>query len=157
MSILVEEHIWKTILKEQNPILAATYLIYTKYNQKYFDEIKTEVEKLIIHNLSAVTNKNILLHKELWWLFIFIDCPYLDQRTKHLISTKVSMLKSNDNTKPNGKIQNILFDFLNTNTNSNKFFEWDIESKDIIGDITYLTYERTLFKNNDKDLFLYEY
>ncbi|APH06332.1 reverse transcriptase domain-containing protein [Bacillus weihaiensis] len=157
LSIPVEERIWKTILEDSDPILAANFLIYSKYNQKYFEETKKNIESLIKKDMSVITNnKSILLYRELWWLFVFIDCPYLTNQTKILLETKLQLLQSNG-TDVKSKIVNILYEFLSNNTFSKKFIEWDIETKDIVEDITYFTYERTIFKNKDKDIYLFEY
>ncbi|MRX73382.1 hypothetical protein GJU40_14630 [Bacillus lacus] len=157
LSILAEEHIWSTIYKHENPLLVASFLVYSKYNKKYFRKIKNDLDQLIKKNLKIITGqKDILLYKELWWLFIYIDCPYLEPGAKTLLQEKMNYLK-NSNNHLNHKILNILFDFLSENNGSNKFMEWDIESYDIVEDITYFTYERTLFRNNEKDLYSFEY
>jgi len=157
LSILVEEHIWKTIAKDEDPILAANYLIYSKYNKKYFQEIKKEIESIIEQKMSVISGQqSILLYKELWWLFIFIDCPDLEPQIIQLLNSKLSFLNTNGNDVKS-RVINILFSFLSDNTIKNKFMDWDIENHDITGDITYFTYERTLFKNNSNEMYLYEY
>jgi hypothetical protein len=157
LSIPVEEHIWKAILKDSDPILAANFLIYSKYNGKYFEEIKKDIFSLIGREMSVINNsKNILWYRELWWLFIFIDCPYLDNQTSLLLESRLSLLKSND-SKISSRTINILYNFLTDSTYSNKFIDWDIETKNIVEDITYFTYERTIFKKNDKDKIIFEY
>ncbi|MHA7138622.1 RNA-directed DNA polymerase [Rossellomorea arthrocnemi] len=157
LSIPVEERIWNSILKDSDPILAANFLIYSRYNIKYFEEIKKDISLLIEREMSVINNsKNILWYRELWWLFIFIDCPYLESQTTFLLKSKLNLLKPNDNNI-SSKIINILYKFLTDSAYLNKFIDWDVETKNIVEDITYFTYERTIFKNYDTDKIIFEY
>ncbi|MED2041193.1 RNA-directed DNA polymerase [Bacillus wiedmannii] len=147
LSVPIEEHIWGKIVEQDNPILAANYLIYSNYNKKYFKRIRNEIEELIERKISIITNKNnALLYREIWWVFIFYNCPYLNEEIKTSMKMKIGLLSSNTgDIKP--QLLSLIQEFLNENKFPNKFIDWDTD-KDITGNITYLTYERTLFKNS---------
>lgn len=146
ISVLIEEHIWKTIYKSSNPILIANFLIYASYNTNYYESIKNQFEEKMLLDLSVIGNsKEILLQKGLWWLIIFNDYPDLSQHAKQTIIDKIEFLKRTGD-EPNAIIQNLLYSFLTSVKYSNKFIEWDILNANLSEEIAYFTYERTIFK-----------
>ena len=69
----------KRLKKENNPILWASYLIYSKYNNTYFKEILNETEKNIEFNMDAIISvEEILTYNEFWWLLVFNKCPHIN-------------------------------------------------------------------------------
>ncbi|MCU5329695.1 RNA-directed DNA polymerase [Bacillus wiedmannii] len=155
---LIEENLWERVRESNNPILLAIYLIYSQYNTKYFEQIKNSLQKIIAEKISIITNKeNILLYNELWWVFIFYNCPFLDPQTQKILNEKLNLLNSTTrNPNPNDLCQNLIFDFLNGTVCKTKFIEWHLTNQDIMADITYATYERTIFRNKDS-IFISDY
>lgn len=70
---------------------------------------------------------------------------------KKLIQEKIELLKRT-REEPNSMIQNLLYSFLTSEQYINKFIEWDILDSDISEEITFYTYERTIFKKESIDL-----
>lgn len=144
---ITEEHLWGKMKNKQNPIMIAIFLIYSKYNRNFFNKIKAETEEMIKSKISIITSKeNILLYKELWWLFTFINCPYISEETNKKINEKIKLLKADQN-EVSDQIQNIIYDFLIEQSFKDKFINWDHNYDDLLKDITYYTYERTIFRN----------
>lgn len=150
-SILVEEKLWKKVLEHDNPILAANFLIYTRYNKKFFNKIINDIEQIIINKISLIKNKhNSLLYKEFWWIFVFINCPYIGEPVQVGMEEKIKMfLPTANDTKSN--ILKLLYEFLTDVTFPYKFVDWDT-NKELLEEIAYSTYERTLFRNVKNDI-----
>ncbi|MEW9673615.1 reverse transcriptase domain-containing protein [Ammoniphilus sp. 3BR4] len=153
LSISTEEYLWQKVIEQDNPIVAANYLMYSNYNNKYFNTIQREVADLIEQKISVMTNQsNILLYRELWWVFVFINCPYLTEKVKKIMKEKINLLQSSrGDTK--SQLLSFLYEFLTDDRILNKFIDWDT-NKDLTGDIAYYTYERTIFQNPSFNLIL---
>lgn len=144
----IESIIMNRIIKSDNPILAANFLKYSQYNKRFASEVNQLLEEVVKEKMSIITNsKNILLYDEFWWGIVFWECPYFNSQTDELIKRKISFLKSQDSL-PNGIAKNLIYEFLNNKDYPNKFIKWDIAIENIMEDIAYFTYERTLFKGN---------
>ncbi|KMZ55702.1 RNA-directed DNA polymerase [Dorea sp. D27] len=137
------------IKKEDNPILFATYLIYAKYDSIYFEKILNEIEKILELKLDAILKKdNILTYREFWWIIIFNKCPFikgaLQNKFDILIANRFSLTVTDSSNAVN-ICTHLLGDFfLNS---SKQFFEWDISRRSFLKEITFKTYERSVFKN----------
>jgi hypothetical protein len=142
-----ETELKKHIFDSDNPINVAVFLIYSKYNNNYFQEIKNEINKIILYKIQSIQNKeNILTYREIWWILIFNKSPYISNDIQIKINDIIGYIRSILVSNNQRHLTFELFcDFLDQN--SNQFFCWDITSKDILRKITYRTHERTLFRN----------
>lgn len=139
--------------KKADPILWASYLIYAKYSKKYFKEILFEIEDRIKENIEAIRSKeNIYTYREFWWIIVFNKSPYLSSTIQSLVDRIINDLQTNtSNNKRAGDIcGNLFVEFLKTN--QKQFFEWNIHEKDFLRQITFKTYERSIFKNYKETL-----
>ncbi|MCI6151974.1 MAG: RNA-directed DNA polymerase [Fusobacterium perfoetens] len=143
-----ELQIENTLENEDNPILWANYLIYSRYNKEYYEKIKKIIEDKIEIKLKKINKNECFLEKEIWYIFIFKNCPYLDIKIKNIMETFIKNIISKGKN-PSQKIIKIIWEFLLLKK-KNLFFHWDLKGRKISKQITYRTYERTLFKNYKK-------
>lgn len=150
-----EETILKNIEKENNPILWANYLIYSQYDKTYNNQILSKVEKVINDNLTQMISYEPLLQKEFWYAIVFCNCPYLSASTKTLIQNKINEIQQSGNS-PSDIANNLIYEFLNLNQ-SNLFFYWGYYHFNASKQMTFRTYQRTLFKQykNKRSIELY--
>lgn len=142
-----EEEILEKVRQEDNPVVWATFLLYSRYDDEYMSEIKGIINSLITEKLDAIRNKkNILTYREFWWLLIFNKSPYINVSNQQLFDTIIDESIMNPNNQlPSDKCANLVGNFLK---NSDKqFFEWDIDNRELLKQITFRTYQRTIFKN----------
>lgn len=148
-----ECNIVEELKEKDDPILWATYLVYSQYNKKYFMEIKGEIAKTLHERMqSIVCLDKIYTYREIWWLLIFNKSPLIDRQEQDLLNGYIDGLNVCVNTKKGaGDIcGNLFIDFLKES--DNQFFEWDINQKDILRNITFRTYERSIFKNYKENM-----
>lgn len=139
--------------EKDDPILWASYLIYASYSKHYFEEILLEIENYIKENIEAIIAKeNIYTYREFWWIIVFNKSPYITSGTQGLINNIISDLQVNisGNRRAGDICGNLFVEFLKTN--SKQFFEWNIHEKDFLRQITFKTYERSIFKNYKETL-----
>lgn len=136
------------IIKENNPILWANYLIYSKYNKSYNIYVLDKLENIIKNNISNMISDEPLLQKEFWYVLTFCNCPYLSTNLKVELQNKVKEIECHGN-KSHDKANNLVFKFLSTNQ-ANLFFCWGYSNINASKQLTYRTYQRTLFKQYKK-------
>lgn len=85
-----------------------------------------------------------LLQREFWYVLIFCNCPYISTGLKAKLQSKVNEIHCTG-TSPCDKVNNLIFEFLMTNQ-SNLFFYWGYYHFNTSKQLTYRTYQRTLFK-----------
>lgn len=146
-----EINLWNALLESDNPINIATFLVYSKYNNKYFEELKEEINKIIDKNMKAIQNQdNILTYKEFWWLLIFNKSPYINTDIQDTFNQLIKKIEGYcDDKNSIGYISMKIFcDFLEKS--ENQYFSWNTindKSVNLLREITYRTHERTLFGN----------
>lgn len=150
-----EDIIFEKIVDENNPILWANYLIYSQYSNSYNAFVLTELEKVVDINITQMIPFEPLLQKEFWYVLIYCNCPYLSQSLKAKLQNKVGELQRSG-TAPSDRANNLIYEFLNKNQ-SNLFFYWGYYRFNTCKQLTYRTYQRTLFKQykNRKSIELY--
>lgn len=150
-----EDIIFEKIVDENNPILWANYLIYSQYSNSYNAFVLTELEKVVDINITQMIPFEPLLQKEFWYVLIYCNCPYLSQSLKAKLQNKIGELQRSG-TAPSDRANNLIYEFLNKNQ-SNLFFYWGYYRFNTCKQLTYRTYQRTLFKQykNRKSIELY--
>ena len=155
-----------------NALAWANMLLYAKYNDSFFGEVCTLLNNLIEKHLSNIIDKDIKLYKEIWFILVFHNCPYIDtillsrmasmiQNMKNQATTKLSELQLKTSLSPkeiNARhlaiITELFCDFMQRQTSSgrrkeNSFFNWN-KGVSIGDQITYRTYQRTIFRRLSK-------
>lgn len=139
-----EDVILENVIAENNPIILANYLIYSQYDKSYNSTILQEAEAIIDNNISNMIPYEPLLQREFWYVLIFCNCPYISTGLKAQLQNKVNEIHCTG-TSPCDKANNLIFEFIKTNK-SNLFFYWGYYNFNASKQLTYRTYQRTLFK-----------
>ena len=152
-----EKYWMDTAKKENNPIILANLLLYTKYNERLFDVFLREIEDVLVDQIDKISIKEALMHEEFWYVVIFHNCPYISIQTKDLIKKLISDVKASGGTTstPSLEMKNLLCEFLELesslgNKPDNSFFNWK-GTRDFGNIVTYRTHQRTIFKKYRKN------
>ena len=148
-----ECEIVKALEKSDNPLQWATYLTYSSYSDSYFDEIRGRIENKIVKNIDAIINwKEVYLYKEFWWILIFNKCPHLTKSTQSRIDESINKIDYSNNIPGSASdmCNKLFLEYLKTN--QIQFYEWDLDKKDLLREITFKTHERSIFKNYGTNL-----
>ena len=143
-----ERCISNKILNSDNPILMANYLIYSRYNYNYYSQILEQMETIINNRISSMIPFEPLLQKEFWYVIVFHNCPYLSASLKTNIQNKISEIHMSDNSVC-AKANNLINDYL-VGCHKNSFFYWGYYQFSTSKQLTYRTYQRTLFRQYKK-------
>lgn len=139
-----EDILFQNITAENNPILLANYLIYSQYDKTYNSVILQKTEEIIDNNISNMISYDPLLQGEFWYVLIFYNCPYISTALKTKLGIKIDEIHCTRN-EPGDKVNNLIYEFLKTNQ-ANLFFYWGYYHFDVSKQLTYRTYQRTLFR-----------
>ena len=134
--------------EKDDPILWASYLLYSQYSAKYYKEIRDEIGEILLERIDAIIKKDrIYTYREFWWVIIFNKSPYLTTEEQSKVDDLIDELRVSSNVKLSAEeiCGNLFVEFVKNN--SKQFFEWDIEEKDFLRNYTFKTYERSIFKN----------
>lgn len=146
-----EEKIVKQLDDKDDPILWASYLLYSQYNHNYFINIKNIIEETLIERIDAIVKKDsIYTYREFWWVLIFNKSPHISPEIQDKINTVIPDILTETNGNPGSLLGNIFLDFLKNN--DKQFFEWDINDTDFLRSITFKTRQRSIFKNYQENL-----
>ena len=143
-----EERIVKKLNEKDDPILWATYLLYSQYNAKYHTEIKTTIERILVKRIEAIrVQKSIFEYREFWWIIVFNKCPFLSLTSRNLIDGVVNSLPyiGTGNRSCADIALDVFVEYLRNS--DEQFFEWDMTRKDFLRTITFKTHEKSIFKN----------
>lgn len=143
---LKEESIVIKLKEKDDPILWATYLIYSQYNNNYFNDITLCIENILQERIDSIrVEKAIYEYREFWWILIFNKCPFISKLLQDNIDDTISSIQV---PKSVGCIQ-ILISFFKEylQNNPKQFFDWDIDSNDFLRTLTFKTHEKSIFKN----------
>lgn len=143
---LQEECIVRKIKEKDDPILWATYLMYSQYNRKYSDEIRSCIEKTLLEKINAIrVQKSVYEYREFWWILIFNKCPFITNASQNAIDNAITLLNV---PTASGCTHTLVDIFKNYLQNSPiQFFDWDIERNDFLRTLTFKTHEKSIFKN----------
>lgn len=151
-----EEILEKRLSDEDNPILWANYLIYSRYHEVYNKQMLSQIEKLLKYKADQIGSKDPLVQKEFWYVIVFINCPYLSSVTQKVLEDILQPMVSAAETDLACKIRKIIAEFL-LQKKSNLFFCWGYYHFSTSKQLTFRTYQRTLFKQykNKRSIELY--
>jgi len=156
LSRSTESIIEKDLKKADDPILWANYLIYSRYYLDYYEEILSYIEELLCYKVDQIGNKEPLLQKEFWYIIIFINCPYISATIRKKMEDVVDKIAQDAEKSPAGKTKKIIAEFM-LQKKSNLFFYWGYYHFNTSKQLTFRTYQRTLFKKykNKRTIELY--
>ena len=143
---LQEECLVKKLKEKDDPILWATYLIYSRYNEVYFHEIRDNIERILADKIEAIrVNKSMYEYREFWWIIIFNKCPYITPYAQGLIDSFISIIQIPTDNACTHVLIGLFKEFLQNNTE--QFFDWNLERNDFLRFLTFKTHEKSIFKN----------
>ena len=146
-----EKSIVQSLRNLDDPVLWASYLLYSTYDKQYHQEIHDEIVKNLIERIESIVRKDgIYTYREFWWVLIFNKSPYLTHSEQAYIDNIIANLKITSGTSAGEIVGNIFVDYLKKNPN--QFFEWDMNKRDFLRNMTFKTRERTIFKNYKENL-----
>ena len=150
---IYEEKMIDCLNEKDDPILWASYLLYSRYSENYYNQIRNIIGENLVEKIDAIVDKkNIYSYREFWWILIFNKSPYITENEQDKINNILLDLQNarSDNMNPGdcaGKI------FINYLINSDKqFFQWDINDRDFLRSITFKTRQRSIFRNYKENL-----
>jgi len=136
-----------------NPVLWGCILIYSQYFKTFFIETKSIIEDIVEAQISKISEKEPMLHNEFWFVLIFHNCPYFPASLQSKIENIVLRIMSGSTGgKPHSIMTKLVCDFLQQKSSSSgkkpeeSIFNWK-HCKGISEQITYRTYQRTIFKH----------
>ena len=143
---LQEENIVRKLMAKDDPILWATYLMYSQYNKKYFDSIKTIIENTLVEKIEAIrVKKAIYEYREFWWILIFNKCPHISASSQKMIDTFISLINVPTTHGCTSILVGLYKDYLQNNPE--QFYDWDMRKNDFLRTLTFKTHEKSIFKN----------
>lgn len=146
--------------KELLDILSNNSCFSLRYHRKnsdlFYRRILIWVEELLQYKVNQIGSKDPLLQKEFWYVITFINCPYISGSVKTALEGIVRPMATAAETNLANKIKKIIAEFLLQNK-SNLFFCWGYYHFNTSKQLTFRTYQRTLFKQykNKRSIELY--
>lgn len=167
-----ETHILEVALETSDPIVLANILIYSRYHIPFFKKTRNSILSIIEKKILCLSKNCEMEQPEFWHILIFHNCPYISHKLKADIKTKISNIKNNiikstssySSMKPNSVQINpsnesklLICSFLENsildeNKTSKGLFNWN-GIKNFGAQLTYRTYQRTVFKNYNKNVY----
>lgn len=153
LDTLTETKIIAKAEQDNNPITWANILQYSRYYAPFFDEVKNKVEKIVDTQLTRMADKDHMMQVEFWYALIFHNCPHLSSATRAKIGQVIDAIESvatSSMQKLSARSTLLVCRFLKqASTAGHKphesFYNWR-DSKSISEQITYRTFQRTIFK-----------
>lgn len=147
-----EKIIEQQLIEKDDPLLWATYLIYSQYSKRYYNNIKEQIITLLNERLDSIIQiKNIFTYREFWWVLIFNKSPHLQISEQSKIDKVISNISINtSNGDPGDRLGKLFLEFLKKS--DVQFFEWNIQNKDFLRNLTFKTRQRTVFRNYQENL-----
>ena len=64
--------------------------MYSQYNRKYSDEIRSCIEKTLLEKINAIrVQKSVYEYREFWWILIFNKCPFITNASQNAIDNAI--------------------------------------------------------------------
>lgn len=158
-----ENHLIQAAEECNDPIIWANLLLYSQYYQPFFNELSKKVENIVERQILRISDKEPMMQVEFWYVLIFHNCPYISITLRQKMSDIINDIKTKavgDKGKklfPSAVTTQLICDFLEQRSPSgNKpeesLFNWK-GIKNFADQITYRTYQRTVFKRYRKNTY----
>ena len=82
--------------REDNPLLWASYLIYSRYYDGYHKQIVERINDLLANKLDELRSNEITMQEQFWYVLVFGNCPYISDELQKEISSLIERLHSED-------------------------------------------------------------
>lgn len=150
-----------------DPIIWANLLLYSQYYPPFFDELQKKVETVVKKQICKISDKEPMMQVEFWYVLIFHNCPYISLILRQKMSSLIQEIKKSATSKtgsskssspfPSAVVTQLICEFLEQRSPSgNKpeesLFNWK-GIKNFSDQITYRTYQRTVFKRYRKNTY----
>lgn len=153
-----EKHLIEFLDDYHDPIMWANILLYSKYNKSFFGELVCKIEKNLVEHINRITYNEPMMQEEFWYILIFHNCPYISNDLKNEMSVLINRIKTHAAAQdyPSSNTIELVCEFLEQNFKNGgrkpkeSFFNWN-GIKNFADQITYRTYQRTLFKRYRKN------
>jgi hypothetical protein len=159
LDTVTENIIIEKAMQDNNPIIFANILLYSRYYTPFFENIKNKVEAIVETQISRMSHKQQMMQVEFWYALIFHNCSFLSASLRIKIESIIDDIESvaineisnpNTSSKLSARTTLLVCDFLkqklpNGRKPRESFYNWS-ESKKISEQITYRTLQRTIFK-----------
>lgn len=155
LDVATENFLINEAEKYNNPIIWANLLLYSRYHNNFYSQIVNKVSEIIEKAVENITSKDVMLHTEFWYILVFFNCPYILQAIKQSIRAWISTVVSNSQkNKPSDRCIYLIYKFLMKAKGNEGFIDW-FNSKNFGEQVTYRTYQRTVFKHYKNKYGLY--
>jgi len=152
LDVRIENDVISNAKKISNPIIWGNILFYSQYYTPFFTEVQKMVEEIVEKKIEQLTDMEMLMQDEFWYVLIYHNCPFLSNGLLNKIDDIIQTLyrKSSNGTEASKQIETMIYKYLLRRSSSGKkpevsFFNW--KGLNNFGDqIAYRTYQRTLFK-----------
>lgn len=163
LDVKTENFLIQAVEECNDPIMWANLLLYSQYYSPFFNELLEKIESIVEKQILKISDKEPMMQVEFWYVLIFHNCPYISKELHQKMSTLINNIKktkASDKTKklyPSVILTQLICDFLEQRSPSgNKpeesLFNWK-GTKDFADQITYRTYQRTVFKRYRKNMY----
>lgn len=146
----VEALMTDKVSSSNNPLMYAVFLLYFGYNKTKSREYKKIVEGKILSAISNIYKDYAFFqYSEVWWLFVFANCPLISKSCRVAIKNKLVAQKvflDRDTSNHVAKTaKKLVIEFLLDDKEKCKFINWDMEIDELFTYTDFTTYQRTLF------------
>lgn len=148
----VEDFLIKEAEEKNNPIIWGNILMYSKIYNPFFKSVQAKVSDIVQSQIDKLSENNEMMQSEFWYVLIFHNCQYLVEKTKKKIEEIINRIATKaDKEFPTHKSIRLVCKFLMWKSEGGSkpeksFFDWSDESS-FAGQVTYRTYQRTIFRN----------
>ena len=158
-----ENHLIKAAEECNDPIIWANLLLYSQYYQPFFNELSKKVENIVERQILRISDKEPMMQVEFWYILIFHNCPYISTTLRQKMSDIINDIKTKagggkgKKLFPSAVTTQLICDFLEQcspsgNKPEESLFNWK-GIKNFADQITYRTYQRTIFKRYRKNTY----
>lgn len=157
-----ESILMNQIFQVDDPIVYANWLLYCSYDKNMLSIQKDKCMNIVKDKLEYLKNKteNIFMYQECWFLYIFKNCPFCTSEILQLIKDLLQDLETHfvigiNNNDASVIAKNVLIQFLRQKDIG--FFTWNYSGKQVSEQITYRTFQKTIFRQNSDKYKIYDY
>lgn len=158
-----ENHLIQAAEECNDPIIWANLLLYSQYYQPFFNELSKKVENIVERQILRISDKEPMMQVEFWYILIFHNCPYISTTLRQKMSDIINDIKTKAGSGkgkklfPSAVTTQLICDFLEQcspsgNKPAESLFNWK-GIKNFADQITYRTYQRTIFKRYRKNTY----
>lgn len=148
----VEQRILSRLCEKGDPMIFATYLMYSRNNLNAKDKVLEIIESKITYSIDEIkSNSKFFLYKQVWWILVFYGCPYINPIIQDKMHKKVQKIKSEIKNDICDIAKGEVLNFFLDNNCKIKFINWNLEKEEFYENVVFKTFERTLFNNKHND------